>query len=317
MAPAVAAGGEPPQDALQYVRAVKTRFIRTSPQTYEQFLEVMRDFKNARCVRKASRLPLAFLVLKFHARFRPPPPALLTPPTLNPQVRHRRGREAREKPARGTPRPAGRLQLLPPRGTRALETPRRRPVRLTRGFPIRPVRRRRPRRARPARGAVFVTARARRSCGRNARLDRDDRASPARKNARAARILPRSAGFFIAVAITLSASPTHPPQPYKFSAEQHVKEEEQKVRRRPARPRASRDSRDRPFFFARRARRGSPPAARERAPRGSLKRNKAEAPVASFFPRFSDSTLRTAAGPERRGRGSRRETRAARHGPPS
>lgn len=39
---------EPPQDALQYVRAVKTRFIRTSPQTYEQFLEVMRDFKNAR-----------------------------------------------------------------------------------------------------------------------------------------------------------------------------------------------------------------------------------------------------------------------------
>ena len=60
MAPAVAAGGEPPQDALQYVRAVKTRFIRTSPQTYEQFLEVMRDFKNARCVRKASRLPLAF-----------------------------------------------------------------------------------------------------------------------------------------------------------------------------------------------------------------------------------------------------------------
>jgi len=48
MAPAVAASGEPPQDALQYVRAVKTRFIRTSPQTYEQFLEVMRDFKNAR-----------------------------------------------------------------------------------------------------------------------------------------------------------------------------------------------------------------------------------------------------------------------------
>ena len=137
MAPAVAASGEPPQDALQYVRAVKTRFIRTSPQTYEQFLEVMRDFKNARCVRKASRLPLAFLVLKFHARFRPPPPALLTPPTLHPQVRHRRGREAREKPARGTPRPAGRLQQLPPRGTRA-RNPRRRLVRLTRGFPCDP-----------------------------------------------------------------------------------------------------------------------------------------------------------------------------------
>ena len=161
MAPAVAASGEPPQDALQYVRAVKTRFIRTSPQTYEQFLEVMRDFKNARCVRKASRLPLAFLVLKFHARFRPPPPALLTPPTLNPQVRHRRGREAREKPARGTPRPAGRLQLLPPRGTRALETPRRRPVRLTRGFPIRPVRRRRLSGVRGPRAARFSSPRAR------------------------------------------------------------------------------------------------------------------------------------------------------------
>ena len=74
MAPAVAASGEPPQDALQYVRAVKTRFIRTSPQTYEQFLEVMRDFKNARCVRKASRLPLAFSLLKFHPRFLAPPP---------------------------------------------------------------------------------------------------------------------------------------------------------------------------------------------------------------------------------------------------
>ena len=74
MAPAVATSGEPPQDALQYVRAVKMRFIRTSPQTYEQFLAVMRDFKNARCVRKASRLPLAFSLLKFHPRFLAPPP---------------------------------------------------------------------------------------------------------------------------------------------------------------------------------------------------------------------------------------------------
>ncbi|MDB9925032.1 hypothetical protein OAD67_02095 [bacterium] len=65
MAPAVAASAEPPQDALQYVRAVKTRFIRTSPQTYEQFLEVMRDFKNARYARKATGVFGA----QIHARF--------------------------------------------------------------------------------------------------------------------------------------------------------------------------------------------------------------------------------------------------------
>ena len=41
---------EPPQDALTYVRAVKSRFQATKPEVYEAFLEVMRDFKNARCV---------------------------------------------------------------------------------------------------------------------------------------------------------------------------------------------------------------------------------------------------------------------------
>ena len=76
-----------------------------------------------------------------------------------------------------------------------LETPRRRLVRLARGFPTRPVRRGRPRRARPARGAFFIFPRARRSRDRGARLDRDDRASSARSNARGASILPRSAGF--------------------------------------------------------------------------------------------------------------------------
>lgn len=54
MAPAAVArpgvGAEPPQDALTYVRAVKSRFQATKPQVYEAFLEVMRDFKNARCV---------------------------------------------------------------------------------------------------------------------------------------------------------------------------------------------------------------------------------------------------------------------------
>ena len=52
MAPAAVArpgvGAEPPQDALTYVRAVKSRFQATKPQVYEAFLEVMRDFKNAR-----------------------------------------------------------------------------------------------------------------------------------------------------------------------------------------------------------------------------------------------------------------------------
>ena len=43
-------GAEPPQDALTYVRAVKSRFQATKPEVYEAFLEVMRDFKNARCV---------------------------------------------------------------------------------------------------------------------------------------------------------------------------------------------------------------------------------------------------------------------------
>jgi hypothetical protein len=113
MAPAVAASGQPPQDALQYVRAVKTRFIRTSPQTYEQFLEVMRDFKNARYVRKASRVPLPFSVLKFTHAFVHHLPALTSQPSQS-QVRYRRGRQARETTAWGTPRPAGRLQLFPP-----------------------------------------------------------------------------------------------------------------------------------------------------------------------------------------------------------
>jgi histone deacetylase complex regulatory component SIN3 len=40
--------GDPPQDALTYVRAVKARFQASNPQTYEAFLEVMRDFKNSR-----------------------------------------------------------------------------------------------------------------------------------------------------------------------------------------------------------------------------------------------------------------------------
>ena len=55
MPAAVAANGAsgPPQDALTYVRAVKTRFQTTNPQVYEAFLEVMRDFKNARCVKAA------------------------------------------------------------------------------------------------------------------------------------------------------------------------------------------------------------------------------------------------------------------------
>lgn len=38
----------PPQDALTYVRAVKSRFQAAKPEVYEAFLEVMRDFKNAR-----------------------------------------------------------------------------------------------------------------------------------------------------------------------------------------------------------------------------------------------------------------------------
>ena len=241
------------------------RFIRTSPQTYEQFLAVMRDFKNARCVRKASRLPLAFLVLKFHARFRPPPPALLTPPTLHPQVRHRRGREAREKPARGTPRPAGRLQLLPPRGTRAARNPPS-AARASRPWFSHATR--------PTRQTAACAARARRvfhlppraTFARPRCATRPRRSRIVRAFERARRQHPPPLGrFFIAVAIMLRASPTRPPQPYRFSAEQHVKEEEEKVRRRPPRPRASRDSRDHRFFFARRARRGSPPAARERA----------------------------------------------------
>lgn len=45
-----AGGAEPPHDALTYVRAVKSRFQATKPEVYEAFLEVMRDFKNARCV---------------------------------------------------------------------------------------------------------------------------------------------------------------------------------------------------------------------------------------------------------------------------
>jgi len=73
MAPAVAASVEPPQDALQYVRAVKTRFIRTSPQTYEQFLEVMRDFKNARYARKQNSPCWRFRCSNAPSR-RPPPP---------------------------------------------------------------------------------------------------------------------------------------------------------------------------------------------------------------------------------------------------
>lgn len=128
---------------------------------------------------------------------------------------------------------------------------------------------------------------------------------------------PAEAGFYRR-AITLSASPTHPPQPYKFSAEQHVKEEEEKVRRRTPRPRASRDSRDRPFFFrAPSAARLAPRRARTRALAARLKRNQSGGTVAFFFPRFSDSTLRTAAGPSATRAGSRRETRAARRGVPS
>lgn len=52
MSAARAVGGatEPPQDALTYVRAVKSRFQSSKPEVYEAFLEVMRDFKNARCV---------------------------------------------------------------------------------------------------------------------------------------------------------------------------------------------------------------------------------------------------------------------------
>ena len=52
-APAARSSGEaePPQDALAYVRMVKSRFQTTRPQVYEQFLEVMRDFKNERGVR--------------------------------------------------------------------------------------------------------------------------------------------------------------------------------------------------------------------------------------------------------------------------
>lgn len=97
---------------------------------------------------------------------------------------------------------------------------------------------------------------------------------------------PAEAGFYRR-AITLSASPTHPPQPYKFSAEQHVKEEEEKVRRRTPRPRASRDSRDRPFFFrAPSAARLAPRRARTRALAARLKRNQSGGPGRVLFPSF-------------------------------
>ena len=78
MPAAVAANGEPPQDALTYVRAVKARFLRTDPQVYESFLEVMRDFKNARYVKSRAALGGVFC-----AQIPPPlprlPDALLTP----------------------------------------------------------------------------------------------------------------------------------------------------------------------------------------------------------------------------------------------
>jgi histone deacetylase complex regulatory component SIN3 len=45
---ASAVAAEPPQDALTYVRVVKSRFQASKPEVYEAFLEVMRDFKNAR-----------------------------------------------------------------------------------------------------------------------------------------------------------------------------------------------------------------------------------------------------------------------------
>ena len=97
---------------------------------------------------------------------------------------------------------------------------------------------------------------------------------------------PAEAGFYRR-AITLSASLTHPPQPYKFSAEQHVKEEEEKVRRRTPRPRASRDSRDRPFFFrAPSAARLAPRRARTRALAARLKRNQSGGTGRVLFPSF-------------------------------
>ena len=58
-APAARSSGEaePPQDALAYVRMVKSRFQTTRPQVYEQFLEVMRDFKNERYAGMGAAVP--------------------------------------------------------------------------------------------------------------------------------------------------------------------------------------------------------------------------------------------------------------------
>jgi hypothetical protein len=125
---------------------------------------------------------------------------------------------------------------------------------------------------------------------------------------------PAEAGFYRR-AITLSASPTHPPQPYKFSAEQHVKEEEEKVRRRTPRPRASRDSRDRPFFFrAPSAARLAPRRARTRALAARLKRNQSGGTRSrSFSLVFQIQPCERPRVPPRRGpdRGAKRARRGA------
>jgi hypothetical protein len=112
MPAAVAANGEPPQDALTYVRAVKARFLRTDPQVYESFLEVMRDFKNARYVKSRAALGGVFC-----ARIPPPlprlPDALLTPrPARCAQIRHPGRRpKGQISPGRAS-RPSRRVQLL-------------------------------------------------------------------------------------------------------------------------------------------------------------------------------------------------------------
>ena len=102
MAPPAVGAPEPPQDALTYVRAVKARFAASNPQVYEAFLDVMRDFKNARCVRAhPTDSTLAFRTLARDFTPHPQPP--LTPARVITQIRHPRGRETGESAPRRTP----------------------------------------------------------------------------------------------------------------------------------------------------------------------------------------------------------------------
>ena len=109
MPAAVAANGAsgPPQDALTYVRAVKTRFQTTNPQVYEAFLEVMRDFKNARCVKRRS--PWRFLRSNSTVARRDDRPSLTRRAPPNAQVRHPRRGPSREEPSGRASRLAGRI----------------------------------------------------------------------------------------------------------------------------------------------------------------------------------------------------------------